>query len=49
MNKKSVYRNQEKTSLQFAPAFCKSEKCFCNLRRHFAKVKNASAICAGIL
>ena len=34
MNKKSVYRNQEKT--------------LCNLRRHFAKVKNASAICAGI-
>ena len=35
MNKKSVYRNQEKTLR--------------NLRWHFAKMKNASAICADIL
>ena len=49
MNKKSVYRNQEKTSNYRPKAFRKSEKCFRNLRWHFAKVKNASAICAGIL
>ena len=34
--------------LQFVLALCTSEKCFCNLRWHFAKMKNASANCARI-
>ena len=38
-----------KDKAQFAPAFCKNEKRLCNLRQHFAKMKNVSAICAGIL
>ena len=32
LNKKSVYRNKEKTFLQNALAFPKTEKCLCKMR-----------------
>ena len=42
MNKKSVYRNQEKT------LFFIFEKCQRNLQNHFSVLRNASAICKAI-
>jgi hypothetical protein len=48
MNKKSVYRNQEKTFLQNALAFLKTERCLCKMRWHFPKLKNVFAKCADI-
>ena len=52
MNKKSVYRNQEKTfckiRAQIAEAFFIFAKCRCKLQKHFSLLQNAGANCRDV-